>query len=349
MSPIRARSTAALRRLRQGAATPRRLAVRIGKRRLVASVDPPRGVARVSVRPLEQSGTAAGSQPPRRLALTLRRRRLAAILNRATGTLEVRFSRVGPAQRPPARPPAPPRPAEPSIPVRPLVVEPPPLVVEAPEPPAVERPEAPLEPLRPRHRRAVWVVAALVAVALAAAGAGAATLLTRDESSESAATVPTAKPAPKPKTTTAPKPALAPARATTLAQTTTAPRQTTTAPHRTTTSRPATTTVVAGTRHAETKPAPPVASSAQTISWKPVAGAKLYLFEVLRKGSLGRTSVIQRWPAGPEFELPAGLAPGLYLWSASPQKRRGATIRSTIFTRAGRFRITESGSLVILS
>jgi hypothetical protein len=345
MSPIRARSTAALRRLRQGAATPRRLAVRIGKRRLVASVDPPRGVAQVSLRPLEQSRTAAGPQPPRRLALTLRRRRLAAILNRATGTLEVRFSRVESAQRPPARPPAPPRPAEPSIPVRPLVVEPPPMVVESPKPPAVERPEAPLEPLRPRHRRAVWLVAALVAVALAAAGAGAATLLTRDESTESAATVPTTKPGLKPTTqrhTTMPKPALAPARATTLAQSTTAP-------HRTTTTRPAATTVVAGTRHAETKPAPPVASSAQTISWKPVPGAKLYLFELLRQGSLGRTEVLQRWPAGAEFELPAGLAPGLYLWSASPQKRRGATIRSTIFTRAGRFRISEAGQLTRLS
>ncbi len=104
--------------------------------------------------------------------------------------------------------------------------------------------------------------------------------------------------------------------------------------------------MVAGTSHAETTPAPPVPSSAQTIRWKPVAGARLYLFEVLRQGSLGRVEVLQGWPADPEFRLPPGLVPGLYLWSASPEPHRGVTVRSTIFTRAGRFQITESGRLV---
>jgi hypothetical protein len=115
---------------------------------------------------------------------------------------------------------------------------------------------------------------------------------------------------------------------------------------------PATTTVVAGTTHAETKPkpAPPaVEPAAETIRWKPVRNARLYLFEVLREGGLGRVNVLQAWPTGAEFTLPDGLVPGVYLWSASPEPRRGVTVRSTIFTRAGRFRITESGRLVRLS
>jgi hypothetical protein len=326
--------------------------VRVRKRRVVASVDPPRGVARVSVQPLDRTGAAQKSRPPRRLSLKLRRRRVAATLNRATGTLEVRFSRVGSAKPQSSSLPAPPPPADPSISIRPLVVQLTPLVVASLEPPASEDSPTPPEPLPRRRRRALWIAAALAAVALAAAGAGTATLLTRDESSVSAATASTSKPATagatkparKPTTqrqTTAPKPALAPATATTQARTTTSPQ-------RTTTSAPATTTVVAGTRHAETKPPPPVASSAQTIRWKPAPNARLYLFEVLREGSLGRIEVLQGWPTGPEFKLPAGLVPGIYLWSASPETRRGATLRSTIFTRAGRFRITESGRLVRL-
>ncbi len=197
----------------------------------------------------------------------------------------------------------------------------------------------------------MWLLAAVAAVALALAGAAAAVVLTRGGASEAASTVQSTEQATAP---TGEKPPTQPARTHSTPRRTTAPARTnapqrTTAPRRATTPPPlATTTVVAGTRHAETKPPPPVPSSAQTISWKPVPGARLYLFEVLRQGSLGRIEVLQQWPAAPEFRLPAGLVPGLYSWSASPEARRGATIRSTIFTRAGRFRITRSGRLVRL-
>ena len=59
--------------------------------------------------------------------------------------------------------------------------------------------------------------------------------------------------------------------------------------------------------------------------------------------------VLQAWPSEPEFRVPGGLEPGLYLWSAAPETRRGETVRATALTRAGRFRITESGRLVQLS
>ena len=72
-------------------------------------------------------------------------------------------------------------------------------------------------------------------------------------------------------------------------------------------------------------------------------GAHVYLFEVLRQGSLGRVNVIREWPTEPVFRIPAKLEPGLYYWSASPEVRRGGLHRSTVFARAGRFRITESG------
>ena len=87
--------------------------------------------------------------------------------------------------------------------------------------------------------------------------------------------------------------------------------------------------------------------AARELRWSPVPKAQLNWFELYRVGEIGSRKVLEAFPTEPTFTLPASaLTPGLYNWSASPETTRAARVRSTVLTRAGRFRITADGEMI---
>ena len=213
--------------------------------------------------------------------------------------------------------------------------------------PVVERVLADARAARPRRHAVVWGGGALAAVALASLGMLLASRLDSTEASSSAK-------GPPPPTTreTGPRPGIGGA----VSSGAIAPPP----PARARTTTRVRTTAPAGlppevpfTSPARTTPTSPTAAALTMLHWPPSAGAAVYWFELYRVGSLGARKILEARPEQAQFAIPrrapdgTALGAGLYNWTASPQRTPNARVHYTAETRAGRFRITSDGRIVL--